>query len=544
MKKIILSISTIFIIFTSCSDYLEEEVKHSSVPDELYLTDEGFEGLLIATYSELRKIYGDDPYLFASGTDLYADGKEAGPPGLTRYTSLSPTSEGVGELYDDCFRAIRVANTALHYGELIAQQGSAVNTREGEVRYLRASYYFLLVQTYGGVPLITDPIDTPIFEYDRESAENIYEFIVSELELALTLVDEGTYDGHVTKRAVHHLLAKVHLTRGYESFAASDDFSEAASYADAAIAGQTLNLSFEELWAPGNEMNEEIIFSVQYSPESIVANPNELGNSQRRHFGPYMGGGENADKHPNRVDELGITRRTLELFTEDDERYSASFMEKVYTRYYDYYDVPVEDHSSLPVIHYYVPRWGGNTPADSLAFFAANPGAPLDGFHSYGTYFAEGLAGADFGTIPLKKFDSPTDPYGQSNSSRDIILSRLGETYLIAAEAYLQAGQPGTGLLRLNEVRRRAGVADALISEFDIDYILEERGRELLGEYHRWFDLKRTGKLVEYASAYNYQVDESNFQGNNGELKILRPIPQTAIDLNQNKDFPQNPAYE
>ena len=58
------------------------------------------------------------------------------------------------------------------------------------------------------------------------------------------------------------------------------------------------------------------------------------------------------------------------------------------------------------------------------------------------------------------------------------------------------------------------------------------------------FDLKRTGKLVERASAHNYLIEESYFNGNNGELKILRPIPQSAIDLNQNNDFPQNPAYQ
>ena len=65
----------------------------------------------------------------------------------------------------------------------------------------------------------------------------------------------------------------------------------------------------------------------------------------------------------------------------------------------------------------------------------------------------------------------------------------------------------------------------------------------MLGEYHRWFDLKRTGKLVERASAYHMLIEESNFVGNGGELKILRPIPQAALDLNQNQDFHQNPAY-
>lgn len=77
----------------------------------------------------------------------------------------------------------------------------------------------------------------------------------------------------------------------------------------------------------------------------------------------------------------------------------------------------------------------------------------------------------------------------------------------------------------------------------NIDFILDERAREMLGEYNRWFDLKRTGKLVERASKYNFLIKQSNFNGNNGQLKILRPIPQAAIDLNQNSNFKQNPAY-
>jgi len=172
---------------------------------------------------------------------------------------------------------------------------------------------------------------------------------------------------------------------------------------------------------------------------------------------------------------------------------------------------------------------------------SANLAGDFD-YHPYETTYAQIVSG-DWETIPLKKFDDPTAPFGTSSSTKDIILSRLGDTYLLAAEAYLQSGDAATGLQRLNVVRQRAGVADATLAEFDIDYLLDERGRELFGEYHRWFDLKRTGKLVERASLHHPLVEEANFNGAGGELKILRPIPQSALDLNQNKDFPQNPAY-
>jgi len=212
-------------------------------------------------------------------------------------------------------------------------------------------------------------------------------------------------------------------------------------------------------------------------------------------------------------------------------------MVEVFDVYSDYFNE--SDYSSLGVQHYYEPKWESDS--DQAAYEASHPGVT---YHPYGSYVPSENPNFDYETIPVKKFDDPSAPFGEKTSTRDIILARLGETYLIAAEAYLQSGDPATALMRLNEVRRRAGAELAEQTDLDIDYILDERARELLGEYHRWFDLKRTGKLVERASAYHFLIEEDNFNGANGELKILRPIPQSAIDLNQNRDFQQNPAYQ
>jgi hypothetical protein len=269
-----------------------------------------------------------------------------------------------------------------------------------------------------------------------------------------------------------------------------------------------------------------------------------------------LGGAETGA--PLRSYNLCPTDYALGLYEKGDKRWEATFMTEILEGpettngvtktilYYPYYRST--NPSSLKVRHFYEPKWF--TPADRLAWETANASRKAATFvyHPWGEYSAAHtlIKNLDCYTIPVKKFDDP-DPTTPSStgpvSTRDIIVSRLGETYLIAAEAYLKAGVPSTGLDRLNEVRRRAGVANATIGEFNIDYILDERGRELLGEYKRWFDLKRTGTLVDRASAYNYKIEASNFVGVGGALKILRPIPQTALDLNQNKDFPQNPGY-
>ncbi|HEY1054867.1 MAG TPA: RagB/SusD family nutrient uptake outer membrane protein, partial [Emticicia sp.] len=71
-----------------------------------------------------------------------------------------------------------------------------------------------------------------------------------------------------------------------------------------------------------------------------------------------------------------------------------------------------------------------------------------------------------------------------------------------------------------------------------IDLILDERGRELMGEYGRWFDLKRTGKLVERIKKYNPWVKGQSITDKHN----LRPIPQSEIDLSFPK-MAQNPGY-
>lgn len=539
MKRLYILLFAIIILagsFSSCKKFLEEENRSNVTADEYYRTAAGYESLVNANYSQLREIYGGDPWLYSAGTDLYAQGREEAPPGLATYTELTPSTEGVDQIYTDCYVAIQVANQALFYADL-TEVTSSLENRIGEVKFLRAHAYFLLVQTYGGVPLVEDYLDAPVLQYERASAEEIYEFIVTEMKDALNMVSDGAYMGRVNERAVKHFLAKVYLTRGYESFGPSDDFSQAAMLFDDVINGEGLSLSFEEVFTPGNEQNSEILFSVQYSAGSVATDPGELGNMQSQFFAPYQGGSEIAGDAPFRSYSLCPTDYALGLFTEKDERWKGTFMVTCYNRYYDYYDV--DDHSELGVFHYYAPQWSSSE-QDSIDFVAENPDAF---YHSWGTYSSR-IVSLDYETIPCKKFDDPTAPFSEDGSStKDIFLARLADTYLLAAEAYLQSGDAGTGLIRLNVVRQRAKVDNATAGDFDLEYILDERARELLGEYHRWFDLKRTGTLVERASKYSWVIESSNFNGANGELKILRPIPQEAIDLNQNPNFKQNPAY-
>ncbi|RED22481.1 putative outer membrane starch-binding protein [Flavobacterium cutihirudinis] len=545
MKKIILILGIIITTFSSCSDFIEEESLSNVPADATYKTTSGFQLLVNTNYAWLKGIYGGDPWLFEAGTDMYAEGRTPEPAGLSQYTLLIPSSTGVEQLYNSCYQAIQAVNKTVYYST-ITEQNANVPVLVGEAKFIRAQAYFLLVQTYGGVPIVLDNITSPVLWFERNTAEEVYTQIISDLEASLASVGTSAYgtSGRVNKRAVNDLLAKVYLTRGYETFGTATDFTKAASYADAAIGGQALNLAYDQLFKPGNDLNAETIFSVQYDKNSTSTDPQKLGNNQFYYFSSYLGGSETKGGAPLRSYNLLPTGYALGLYEKGDKRWSATFMNEVYENYYDFFRVA--DKTNLKVKHFYEPKWF--TAADKENYLATAKLATGFVYHPWGEYEAAYtlIKNIDYQTIPVKKFDDPelTTPSSTGPvSTRDIIVARLGETYLVAAEAYLKAGNPATGLDRLNEVRRRAGVANATAAEFNIEYILDERARELVGEYKRWFDLKRTGTLVARASAHNYRIKAANFVGVGGALKILRPIPQSALDLNQNKDFPQNPGY-
>lgn len=570
-NKNIVNLLFMFLLLAGCQDYLDEENPGNIVADEFYATADGYQSLVNATYSTFRTVYGRNPYIFAAGTDMYTIGRDNDAPGLSEIRTLSPGDAFVTDFYADLYSSIQLANTALDFQDR-TEPVDGLEMVAAEIRFIRAHHYFLLVQTFGGVPLVTDIIQEPVLEFPKLSAEEIYDFIISEMEAALSVVPEtATEDGRVDKRAIRHFLAKVYLTRGYQPFGTQQDFATAADYADAAIAGQDLSLPFGKVFAPGNEENAEVIFAVEYSAASMI-NLREDGHFQSYQFGPYMGGVENV-RTPYRSYDLLPTWYVYEAFNPGDERFDETFMlvnyffrhpetEEQLQGYYDFYTVDWENRDQLEdelfVGSYFPKPWEVE---DTAAWRAAQP--ELRQFTvivppSAETWGGEAANQMDFSTPAVKKFDDPTSVFSSSGSStRDIFIARLAETYLLAAEAYYKAGEIQTAVDRLNEVRERAGAEPITVAKLSDDnlslnpdnnrgihFILDERARELVGEYHRWFDLARTKTLVERASLYNPVIDAEDFVGPDGQPRLLRPIPTEAIVLNEALEpTDQNPGF-
>ena len=111
MKKFIVIIGILVLSMNSCSSFIEEDNKSLGNPEEYYLTTPGFEALVNTNYFMLKSIYGGNPWLFEAGTDLYSEGRNMEPDGLSKYANLDSTSDGVDQLYKTCYAAIQQANT-------------------------------------------------------------------------------------------------------------------------------------------------------------------------------------------------------------------------------------------------------------------------------------------------------------------------------------------------------------------------------------------------------------------------------------------------
>jgi len=148
--------------------------------------------------------------------------------------------------------------------------------------------------------------------------------------------------------------------------------------------------------------------------------------------------------------------------------------------------------------------------------------------------------------IQLKKFDDNTGSIIRDLGSRDAFIFRLSEMYLIAAEAYMKSGSAGLASQKLNDlrqVRAKAGqtnslssAEEGLVSSQNINVILDERARELCGEQQRWFDLKRTGMLIDRVKLYN-----GSAKNNIASHHVLRPIPQPQMDAVSNRTGASDP---
>lgn len=567
MKKI-LSIAAVCLmgLLPSCDDRLIEEPKSILTP-AFFSTAQGFRSGLDAAYAGTRMFWGNQDLFTITviGTDEFFTGQD-GNNNINKYNSnYLPNNGQVTNTWTNCYTFINTCNGLVdNAAKITGIDETEKKKMVAEAKFLRANFYFILVQFWGDVTLNKNFQSLPSTSATRQPMAEVYDFIIEDLNEAVkTLpaspVAGGVMPGKATAAAAKHVLAKVYLTRAGSAAAKADDYKNAYTIAsdlinNSASLGLGLLQDFGQVHAEGNEGSKEVLWTVQHTSNLAYNGPNNSG------------GADNVLNHmwvPQYENQPGMKR---------DVRYGRPYIRCVPTRWLT--DTAFADRTNdTRYGKTFQTVWYSNN-ASSISRWPATlpPGAPANA-QAGGLKFSVGdtaiympgkdvsnaaVAAAPYLLIPPRNYTIRLSPamfkYFDTKradlnypSIRPVIVYRLAETYLIAAEALLMDGQAAAALPYVNAVRQRAsfptGNAEAMkvkASDLTLDFLLDERSRELCGENMRWWDLVRTGKLVDRVKKHNLE-SAPNIQS---PKHLLRPIPQNQIDaVVTGEPYPQNTGW-
>ncbi len=566
----------ILVLAPACSEVLEEQPRSELTP-EFFSTADGINKGVIAAYAYLRFVYGAESHMSLTimGTDEFTHGVESLNIPINTYVGgLNPEHGMIGVVWSRAYAAINTCNGVLEKGPDADMNPDEKANLLAEAKYLRAHWYFLLVRFYGDVTLSTKFITEPSDIASRAPMSEVYDVIIQDLEEAsVELPDEPSEPGRAAKPAAMHLLAMAYLTRGWR-LNQPEDFQSAYDVAKNLIDNRaTYNVElladYAEIHAEGNEHNTEVLFTCE-------RNNDELFNLTTQTYGvdPDWGNSQNRSNFFFRIvyERLPGMLRDMEngrpwarfkptdwLLNEcfadktNDSRYYKSFKVAWICNYGDDERIPVWDTTEAKngwVDSSLVgePKFGAGDTAILMVPENLSVEDSVKLGCSVWTPLAISAQNAYFPT--MKKYDDTQRADIQATSVRPYIVYKFSDVYLIAAEAAFKMGNSQAAADMINVLRTRAAANEAAIpamqvtaGDIDIDFILNERSRELCGESMRWYDLVRTGKLVERVRLYNADA-APNIQ----DYHALRPIPQTQIDLctdptQPDGKYPQNPGY-
>lgn len=295
MKKLLISFaaSALILAASSCSDYLEEEVKVGAAPELAFSTASGIEGLVANTYSFARGWYGKEAGLGLSemGTDLFYYGYDNKQKSLNSYNLTAESLDGntsdnacLDQYWELFYSAVDVCNRALKYvpvNEFI--NDTKKDQFMAEAYFMRAFYYWHMVNIWGPIPYNDQPQSEIIYAPERVSEEVIYSNMLADLDEAIRLFDAAGYniktEGRANYWAARALKARVLLYAASwlgESSLGGDYsgnlYEKAQAEAEAVIGSGIASFydNYSDTWTMANEdirQNQEAIWGISYSPD-------------------------------------------------------------------------------------------------------------------------------------------------------------------------------------------------------------------------------------------------------------------------------------
>ena len=588
MKKIYLISMMAALLLTGCNEdkFLEEKALDFNSASNSYNTTADFD----AAVTELYYLTREEFYTtYDRTTDLskFADMWITADPLQSNVTAdLSPSGAIAKFFWDENYKLIAQANTVISRLESATKLTDEQKKEyEAKGRFFRALGYRTLAYLYGGVPLQLEEVTAPKTDYTRDTKANVLAQAIEDLEFAAANLPEinTVRDGEISKPAANMLLAEVALAAG-----AND---KAISAATAVINNGNLKLMtqrfgsqagedgdvFYDLFRPNNQNrssgNTEGIWVIQF--ETNV----EGGGNDTSHFFWNPGSFWGERFFAPQVDKFQIISpdgTRIQLF--DWPIGDMTGGRGIGTHYavdHLYNGIWNEDFNDMRNSEY---NWPRRFKIHRTAVLDAYPdlkAAMPDGYfdlektvlpagYSMETGFGGGVNATTqlpnrfmcgYSTKMTTPFHHPDAQYlnksiyllaGTAGKTfTDQYFFRLAEAYLLRAEAYVNTGKNNEAAADINVLRDRAQAKKCTADQMNIDFILDERLRELTCEEKRRLTLARTNKLSERIKKYNpYFSAAHSADGKDYDAHFdLFPIPLSAILANKDGVLEQNPGY-
>lgn len=548
---------------TSCSDsYLEEKMYSKYGPG---VTD--VDAKLLGLHYKIGQILGrswDQGYagIWQDGTDVGAPGDITGTERpFFKYAELNPEHNMVSELWNNLFSIVGTANL------IIADEANGNDAQRAEARFFRAYAYNQLVTGWGDVPLFTEPNSVPRTDFTRTPKAEVDKQIEEDLNYAianLPTVNELAKSARICKDAARMLAAEAFLRMGYQygdqSYykKAEDAVSPVISEGNYKLIserfgqhlGEPAGDYYSDIFRYGNQRrsqgNTENIWLFEMENNSVLPNGTIDNPQQRRNWVPAfhkIAGMQNADSIGGR----GNGRLRLSNYV----KYGV----------YEKGDIRNSNNNIRRVMYYNRQGWAGATYNINNEGYICQDGDAVAktvtvgvGDHVY-VSVKDTLNVLYPHTTKWGGYD-PNDDFGYA-LVKDFPLMRFAEAYLLRAEARMRQGNKQGAADDINVLRDRAfkdarkdnpNIGKVSADMMDIDFILDERIRELVGEENRRFTLMRTGELGNRVKMMTQHWAESTpekaIDGFDESKNILLPIPLTEIQLNKDAELVQNPGYK
>jgi starch-binding outer membrane protein, SusD/RagB family len=591
-KLIFLIIAFMAINIQSCNDFLDKGLV-SDVSGEYNSTASGWEYAVNATYYYLKYVYSNERAysLTVFGTDTYTNGADGGYKGFNQYdANLRADIDMVQQMWEYLYKGVNQANAVigradelLDYDAIHGYDPKNIPIRVGEAKFLRALYLFNIVRQWGSAPMPLEETTAITLSAEKKSENEIYAQIIADCTDAMAALPavQAQY-GRATKGAAQNLRGMALLTRAWLNNTNADFVSAEADFTAVINSGTySLVANHATLWDQSKQKNSEIIFAVQNSTDILLNSGGDgvaPGEGNRGHLYFLM----QYDNQPGMVRDIANgrpfkrfrpTAYLLDLWGSSrdiDNRYDQTYKQawisngnnaaKDFPWTQAYIDAGAKKKDGTPVI----PSDLGTarlTTGDT-AVFIPGPGretkwtAAKKAATRYQVILRTDAGTQNYNQFQyahIKKFMDPLRPTTQwQEGSRDWFVMRLGDTYLLRAEARLMQSNAAGARADIVTIRQRAAFPgvdmDAGINPFDgspntpavitLDYLLDERAREMDAEQERWYTLVRTKTLVQRVTLYN-----KDLIGPIDEHYTRRPFPQTQIDRTEGGAFTQNCGY-